>query len=181
MEDKIKRIEELVTEIRALRATNDALSAQNSLLGMQMQTKSAALEEARAAVETLRREAQTLRERERLLEKKYKNKIKQLQSEVRKGDAFKEAGNGTSKTTKVAAMCRAMEMQRQTNKMLLGFVEVLGKKMGFDEEIAASLCEIADGTDDQMIKTFIKGIAGEKKGQTILYQSIDDFENEVLK
>lgn len=158
MDDRTARIEELVAEIKGLQAANAEAALQNSLLRGQLHAKNAQLAESLATIERLTRTSSNLKEELAIAHRRSEDRARQLQNEIRKSDVFRETYKGSSRTRRDEMVNRKMESLRKLNRTVLDFIGLLSGKFSFDKEICASLCEIADGTDDPIIQVFLAGL-----------------------
>lgn len=154
--------DKLIYEIKLLRKINDTLQHKVSHLESQLQTISSKNGETESRLEEEKNKVNFLEKRNKCYVKKYKTKLSILEKEVRRKDIFNKKISGSLKTKKEAYMIQEMDSLRAVNNTLLGFVDLISEKYGFDDNILKNLARVASGVDDNIIKIFIEGLSAKK-------------------
>lgn len=155
MAEKTDRIQDLVNEIKTLREVNTNLHRQINNLESKAYTKDLEIKALLKEQERLRAKVSFLEGEKAAIQKRMACKIKSLENDVRKNGMFNQKVMATSKTKKEHLMIQEMDSLRKVNKTLLGFVEVLSNRFSFDGDLLKSLCDVAEGVDDRILRLFL--------------------------
>lgn len=165
--DEQSRTEKLIYEIKMLKNVNSSLHTKIIQLENNNQTLSSNLEILKEELQISKNQIEFHKKENKCIIKKYKNRIDILSKELKRNDLFSKKVMGTSKTAKENLMIQEMDCIRNVNKTLLGFIDILSQKIGFDREILGCLVEVADGVDDTILQLFVQKLQEEANFQKI--------------
>lgn len=161
--DHSNRTDKLISELKIYKTVNHGLHFKINSLESNAHTTTSAIACLQKKLDNSNAKIEFLEKEKMCLIKKYKNKIDVLQKEIKRNDIFNKKIIGTLKTKNESYMIQEMDLLRSVNRTLLGFVEILSKKFGFDSDIAKSLCDVANGVDDNILQLFLQDIESKNK------------------
>lgn len=173
----MNRTDELVNEIKTLRETISDLNSKLNSKDFELHTKTSEIANLKATVHKLNEKVTLVQSEKQHIQKKCQNQIKKLETDVKRNDIFSNKLNLTSKTKKEYFMIQEMDVLRKVNRTLLGFVDVLSDKYEFDGDLVKTLCEIAEGTDDIILRHFLANLKNENSEKNINARSFKNSEN----
>lgn len=157
-ENKPSRVQDLIREIKIIRADNSILHTKVNSLESRMYTKDFKMEELEHKLDKAASRIQFLESEKICLQRKYSARIKNLENEKRKNDIFNQRVMATSNTKKESLMMQEMDSLRAVNKTLLGIIDLLSEQMGFDSSLVKMIAGIADGVEDNILKLFVDSL-----------------------
>lgn len=155
---KSSRIDQLIDEIKVIRAVNSSLHSEITSLETKVFQKEREAKSLADKLEKTQKKVEFLEAEKKSNLKKYTTKIKNLERGKKRNDIFNQKIIGTSKTMKESMMIQEMDSLRSVNSTLLGIINLLSKEIGFDGEIIKGIAEIADGIEDNILRLFINGL-----------------------
>jgi len=163
--NKSSRIDQLIDEIKIIRAVNSSLHSEITSLETKVFQREREAKSLADKLEKTQKKAEFLEAEKRSNLRKYNTKIKNLERGKKRNDIFNQKIMGTSKTMKESMMIQEMDSLRSVNSTLLGIIDLLGKEIGFDGEIVKGIAEIADGIEDNILRLFINGLKDTLKSE----------------
>lgn len=158
MSERLDRVGDLLGELKSKKENAVALQQQIASLKIQLQSKECEVQCLAADLIKSREDAKFLKWQNTASRKRTQFRMKGLENEVRKGEAFTQKLLAVSKTKREQLMVHEMDELRKVNKTLLGFVEALGRKFDFDCEVVKTLAGIANGVDDRILQLYLDGL-----------------------
>lgn len=147
--------EELASEVRELKALNTRLLGENAALRGRLHTAESALATAQERIERASRENGVLRDEAGLLRKRSAEATRRAEAETRRCDTVWATYRGSSRTRQASMTNQRLTGLRNTNSALSSLLVRLGRKYGFESDVAEELCSIADGAKDELISLLI--------------------------
>lgn len=158
MNEYLKRIDELVNEIKSLTKTKDAIDEENRKLKMKLLNQKEETIKAQDQVQILKGEIRNLMKQIEHNEKANTRSRKILENESKRKEQLNTKILGSTKSQKEYFMSLEMKEVNDRYLMMSKFISALGERFKFDCEVFNDLLEIAEGFDDPVIRVFLDTI-----------------------
>lgn len=157
-EAKENNRDELIREIKMIRALNSSLCIKINSLESRIHTKDCEVILLEDKLGRATSKIQFLESEKTCLQRKYGARIKSLENERRRNDIFNRKVMSTSKTKKESLMIQEMDSLRSVNKTLLGIIDILSESIGFDNDVVKAISKAADGVEDNILRLFVDSL-----------------------